>query len=80
MAKECPESRDIIERFVRDQVIKSEFSPSRQYVLYSQMRFIARVMKDKLQNLLKKVSRIWLRKLITIRLSRQAAGLRMPAI
>ena len=50
LAKECPESRDIIERFVRDQSIKSEISLSRQYVLYSQMRFIARTMKDKLQN------------------------------
>ena len=50
LAQECPENKDVIERFIRDQKIKSEISPSRVYILYSQMRFISKIMKDKLTN------------------------------
>ncbi len=50
LAQECPENKNVIEKFIRDQKIKSEISLSRVYILYSQMRFISRIMKDKLQN------------------------------
>jgi integrase len=50
LANESPENKDLIERFIRDQKIRSEISPSRVYILYSQMRFISRIMKDKLQD------------------------------
>jgi integrase/ribosomal protein L40E len=50
LALESPQNKDLVERFVRDQKVKSEISPSRVYILYSQMRFISRIMKDKLQN------------------------------
>jgi integrase len=50
LAQESPENADIIEKFIRDQRIKSEISDSRVYILYGQMRLISRIMKDKLQN------------------------------
>ena len=50
LAEESPGNRDLIERFVRDQQIKSEVSPARINSLYSHMRFISKIMKDKLEN------------------------------
>lgn len=50
LSKESPENVELVERFVRDQRVKSEISPSREYILYNQMRFIARTMKDKLSD------------------------------
>jgi integrase len=49
LAGESPENKDLIEKFIRSQKIKSEISPAREYMLYNQMRFISRLMKDKLQ-------------------------------
>ena len=50
LAEESPGNRNLIERFIRDQQIKSEVSPARINSLYSQMRFISRIMKDNLEN------------------------------
>jgi len=46
---ESPGNVKLIERFIRDQKVKSEIGLSRVYVLYNQMRFISRILKDKLQ-------------------------------
>ena len=50
LATESPGNKDLIERFIRDQKVKSEISPQRVYMLFSQMRFISKIMKDKLEN------------------------------
>ena len=49
LAAESPGNKDLIERFIRDQKNKSQISPSRVYILYSQMRFISRIMEGKLK-------------------------------